>query len=68
MSLQPSARLGAYEVIAHLGAGAMGEVYRARGSRLGLDVALKILPAEFATDPERSRRFESGAGIGLRRA
>jgi eukaryotic-like serine/threonine-protein kinase len=58
MSLQPSARLGAYEVVARLGAGAMGEVYRARDSRLGRDVALKILPAAFAADPERRRRFE----------
>jgi eukaryotic-like serine/threonine-protein kinase len=58
MSLDPGFRLGAYELVARLGAGAMGEVYRARDSRLGRDVALKILPAGFASDPDRRRRFE----------
>jgi eukaryotic-like serine/threonine-protein kinase len=51
--LNPGTRLGAYEVIAALGAGGMGEVYRARDTRLGRDVTIKILPAAFASDPER---------------
>ena len=58
MSLNPGARLGAYEIVSRLGAGAMGEVFRARDTRLGREVALKILPAEFALDPDRRRRFE----------
>jgi len=56
--VQPGARLGPYEIVAPLGAGGMGEVYRARDTRLGRDVAIKVLPAEFAVDPERLRRFE----------
>ena len=58
MSLSAGARLGPYEIVALLGAGAMGEVYRARDSRLGRDVAVKVLPAGVAADPERLRRFE----------
>jgi Tol biopolymer transport system component len=58
MSLDPGAKLGVFEVVARLGAGAMGEVYRARDSRLGRDVAIKILPSEFSHDPDRRRRFE----------
>jgi serine/threonine protein kinase/Tol biopolymer transport system component len=61
MSLTNGARLGAYEVIGRLGAGAMGEVYRARDTRLGRDVALKILPLEFAENADRRRRFEQEA-------
>jgi len=61
MSLAPATRLGPYEVVARLGAGAMGEVYRARDSRLGRDVAIKILPAEFSSDPARRARFEQEA-------
>lgn len=53
--------LGPFEIIAPLGAGGMGEVYRARDTRLRRDVAVKILPAGFATDPERRRRFEQEA-------
>src|SRR5215469_16845162 len=58
MSLVPGSKLGPYEIVSLLGAGGMGEVYRARDSRLGRDVALKILPESFALDPERLRRFE----------
>ena len=61
MPLSDGTRLGPYEIIAHIGAGGMGEVYRARDSRLGRDVALKILPAAFANDPDRVRRFEQEA-------
>src|SRR5271155_3147360 len=58
MPLPAGTRLGPYEVLAPIGAGGMGEVYRARDSRLGREVALKILPAAFASDPDRVRRFE----------
>jgi predicted ATPase len=59
--LGPGARLGPYEILSRLGAGGMGEVYRARDARLGREVAIKVLPAEWAADPERSRRFEREA-------
>jgi eukaryotic-like serine/threonine-protein kinase len=58
MPLSAGTRLGPYEVLAPIGAGGMGEVYRARDSRLEREVALKILPAAFASDPDRVRRFE----------
>jgi eukaryotic-like serine/threonine-protein kinase len=61
MSLGPGTRLGPYEIVALLGAGGMGEVYRARDSRLGRDVAVKVLPASFSTDPDRLARFEQEA-------
>jgi Tol biopolymer transport system component/predicted Ser/Thr protein kinase len=57
-SLAPGTRLGPYEVVSPIGAGGMGEVYRARDPRLNRDVALKILPADVAADPSRRRRFE----------
>ncbi|HEX9800810.1 MAG TPA: protein kinase, partial [Thermoanaerobaculia bacterium] len=55
------ARLGPYEIVAPLGAGGMGEVWRAKDTRLGREVAVKVLPAEVAGDPERLRRFEQEA-------
>ena len=57
MALTPGTRLGAYEVVSSLGAGGMGEVYRARDTKLNRDVALKILPDAFASDPDRLARF-----------
>ena len=56
-------RLGAYEIVGLLGRGAMGEVYRARDTRLGRDVAVKVLPAAFANDPERLARLEREAHL-----
>jgi serine/threonine protein kinase len=61
MSLTAGARLGPYEIVAPLGAGGMGEVYRARDTHLHRDVAVKILPETFAADPDRVARFEREA-------
>jgi eukaryotic-like serine/threonine-protein kinase len=61
--LAAGSRLGSYEVIALLGAGGMGEVYRAHDGRLGRDVALKFLPQRFASDPERLARFKREAQV-----
>lgn len=61
MSLAAGTKLGPYEIKSPLGAGGMGEVYRAHDARLDRDVAIKILPAEFAADPERVHRFEQEA-------
>jgi len=57
MSLAAGTRLGPYEISTLLGAGGMGEVYRARDTKLNRDVALKILPDAFASDPDRLARF-----------
>ena len=61
MSLTPATRLGPYEIIAPLGAGGMGEVYRARDTRLKRDIAIKVLPDDVASSPERLARFEREA-------
>jgi eukaryotic-like serine/threonine-protein kinase len=61
MTLATSTSLGPYQIVSLLGAGGMGEVYKARDTRLGRDVAVKVLPASFAADPERLRRFEQEA-------
>ena len=61
MSLSAGTRLGPYEILAHPGAGGMGEVYRARDTRLAREVAIKVLPAEVASDADRLKRFEKEA-------
>jgi len=61
MPLTAGSKLGPYEIVGPLGAGGMGEVYRARDTRLGRDVAIKILPAQFSADPVRKQRFEREA-------
>ena len=61
MALPAGFRLGPYEVLVPLGAGGMGEVYRARDTRLGRDVAVKVLPSSVSSDPGRLRRFEKEA-------
>ena len=63
MSLAAGVRLGVYEITALIGAGGMGEVYRARDTRLHRDIALKILPELFALDPDRLARFEREAQV-----
>ena len=61
MALPAGTRLGPYEIVSFIGAGAMGVVYKARDTRLGRDVAIKVLPPVFARDPDRLARFEREA-------
>src|SRR5436309_2841014 len=61
MALATGTQIGPYEISDFIGAGAMGEVYRAHDSRLGRDVAVKVLPAHFGADAERLRRFDQEA-------
>jgi serine/threonine protein kinase len=63
LSLQSGARLGAYEVLSALGAGGMGEVYRARDTNLKREVAIKVLPEGFSQDPDRLARFQREAEL-----
>ena len=61
--LAAGVKLGPYEILAPIGAGGMGEVYRARDTKLKRDVALKVLPEAFARDPERMARFQREAEV-----
>ena len=61
MPLTVGTRLGSYEIQSLVGTGGMGEVYRARDTKLGRDVAIKVLPPSFTGDPERLKRFEREA-------
>src|SRR3954466_15893506 len=61
MPFLPGARLGPYEIVAAAGSGGMGEVYRARDTRLDRTVAIKVLPSQFAADPELRARFDREA-------
>src|SRR6516162_6957401 len=63
MGLEPGSRLGPYEIVALLGAGGMGEVYRARDTKLKREIALKVLPEAFARDPGRMARFQREAEV-----
>src|SRR5579863_8292289 len=63
MLLAAGDKLGAYQILAPIGAGGMGEVYRAKDTKLGREVAVKVLPAAFAQDPDRLARFEREAKV-----
>ncbi len=64
MALEVGSRLGHYDVTALIGEGGMGEVYRAKDTKLDRDVALKVLPEAFTQDPDRLARFEREANVG----
>ncbi len=61
MTLSRGTKLGRYEILSQLGAGGMGEVYRARDTAVGREVAVKVLPSSFSSDQNRLRRFEQEA-------
>ena len=63
MSLAPASKIGAFEILGSLGAGGMGEVYRARDAKLNREVPLKVLPASLAGDPDRLARFRREAQV-----
>ena len=63
MSLAPGTRLGPHEIVGAIGAGGMGEVFRARDTKLNREVAIKVLSAAFAQGPERLARFEREARL-----
>ena len=63
MPLQPGTTLGPYQVTAKIGEGGLGEVYQARDTKLNRDVALKVLPEAFTSDPDRLARFEREAKV-----
>ena len=63
MPLSAGDKLGPYEILAPIGAGGMGEVYKARDTKLDRDVAIKVLPSALARDPERLARFEREAKV-----
>ena len=63
MALQPGTRLGPYEIAAQIGVGGMGEVYRARDTKLDRDVVVKVLPESLAGDPDRIARFQREARV-----
>jgi eukaryotic-like serine/threonine-protein kinase len=61
MATAPGQKIGPYQVVGQIGAGGMGEVYRAHDARLERDVAIKVLPGSFSSDPDRLRRFAQEA-------
>jgi len=67
VSLQPGSHVGPYEILSAIGTGGMGEVYRAKDTKLNRDIAIGVLPALFANDTERLARFTREAQYGHRR-